>query len=110
MPIDLNFQGIKLPEGISREMVRAAAKKYLIVQKLDRQYGKDTWGVKEIVAYLVDPETVAKRNSNRNKGYLRTVEGRLKEYTDSFENITPNDLAMFENMVGIEMRMDTVRA
>lgn len=110
IPPELNFQGIKLPDGINREMVRKASLKFKIAEMLDRQYGVGKWAVKEIVDYLQDPTTVAKRNNTTAKRYERTVAGRLSEYTDSFENITPNDRTMFENMVGIEMRMETVRA
>lgn len=110
MPPELNFQGIKLPDGINREMVRKAALKFKIAEMLDRQYGAGVWGVKEIVLYLQDPTTVAKRNNTQAKRYERTIAGRLEEYTDSYENITPNDRVMFETLVGLEMRLETVRA
>lgn len=105
---ELNFQGIKLPDGFSREMVRTAARRAKIKEALDKRFGPD-WGVKEIVAYLQDPEVVSRRNNTKQKGYLRTIEGRMSEYLDSYENVTPNDRTMFENMVGIEMRMETIR-
>lgn len=108
-PNNLNFSGLRLPEGITQMDVRRLSTQPKLIAKFDRDYGAGQWGAKELIAYLESDDVKKRRAKNRKDARSGEINARLEEYTDSFENITPNDLAMFENLVGIELRMDSIR-
>jgi hypothetical protein len=105
MAFNPKFPDSDIPEGLTRKQIVNYARLRGSRLSLDKQYGENKWGVPEIIERLQGKAQVVKEASEVR---LKDEEKRYRAYTESFENITPNDEHNFRMLVAIEIRMEAI--